>query len=302
VREVIPSALDGQRVDRVVAMLTGISRAEAAALVDDDAVLLDGVAVAGKVKVVEGQVIEVVGALPEPPAPPAADFGVEFGIVYVDDDLIVLDKPEGLVVHPGSGNETGTLVNGVLARYPEVAEVGDPARPGIVHRLDKGTSGLMLVARTPHAYDALVALLGARLVERRYLALVWGVPATATGLVDAPIGRSPREPTRMAVVADGRDARTRYELQRSYSSPVACAQLWCTLETGRTHQIRVHLSAIGHPIVGDPAYGGVQEGLSAPRPMLHAARLSFTHPLTGERLSFSSPVPADMAAVLTLLS
>ena len=192
----------------------------------------------------------------------------------------------------------GTLVNGLLARYPELAGVGDPGRPGIVHRLDKGTSGLLVVARTQAAYDGLVAQLAAHTAERRYLALVWGHPASAAGLVDAPIGRSPRDPLKMAVVADGREARTRYQVRETFDRPAPTALLDCRLETGRTHQIRVHLAAIGHPVVGDATYGGVRPALDVPRPFLHAYRLSFDHPATGERLTFESPLPADLATIL----
>jgi 23S rRNA pseudouridine1911/1915/1917 synthase len=301
-KETVPAALDGQRVDRIVSMLTGLSRTEAAALVASGGVRVDGRPVAGKLRVLEGQELDI----DEPEAVGTArlepDASVDVPVVHVDDDVIVVDKPEGLVVHPGSGHEAGTLVHGLLARYPELREVGDPQRPGIVHRLDKGTTGLLVVARTPDAYDDLVEQLSSRSVERRYVALVWGWPEAASGVIDAPIGRSPRDPTRMAVVADGREARTRYEVSRQFESPVRCALADCGLETGRTHQIRVHLSAIGHPVVGDAQYRGRREGLSASRPMLHAARLSFDHPGTGERVSFESPMPADMAALIATLS
>ena len=222
-------------------------------------------------------------------------------VVYEDADLVVVDKPAGLVVHPGAGREGGTLVNGLLARYPEIAGVGQPDRPGIVHRLDKGTSGLLLVARSPRAYDALVAMLSARTVDRRYRALVWGIPESPTGLVDAPVGRSSRDRTRMAVTVAGRDARTRYEVVRSYHEPVEVTELDCKLETGRTHQIRVHLRSIGHPVVGDARYGGDRQSLPVGRPFLHACRLGLDHPVTGEPLTFTSPLPGDLAAVLARL-
>jgi 23S rRNA pseudouridine1911/1915/1917 synthase len=299
--EEIPAALDGQRVDRVVALLTGLSRAEAAALVASGGVLVDGQPAAGKHRVAEGQVLAVVGPLPGPSRPPAPDPSVAFTVVHADEAVVVIDKPEGLVVHPGSGNDAGTLVNGLLARFPDVAGVGDPARPGVVHRLDKGTSGLLVVARSRSAYEHLVGQLSRRAVERRYLALVWGVPTPSAGRIDAPIGRSPREPTRMAVVAGGREARTSYEVRLAAHEPVEAALLACRLETGRTHQIRVHLAAIGHPVVGDAAYGGARPGLTAVRPMLHAWQLAFEHPVTGERLAFESPVPDDLQALLASL-
>jgi 23S rRNA pseudouridine1911/1915/1917 synthase len=294
----VPAALDGQRVDRVVAFVTGWSRAEVAALVEDGRVQLDGEDVAGKTRVREGQVVTVEGGPDRHEERPAPDAAVEFLVVHDDPDLVVVDKPAGLVVHPGAGVPGGTLVNGLLARYPEIGDVGDPARPGIVHRLDKGTSGLMLVARSPAAYDRLVAALGAREVDRRYLAIVHGVPATARGTVDAPIGRSRRQPTRMAVATGGRDARTSYEVRERFEQPVPAALVECRLETGRTHQIRVHLAAIGHPVVGDDTYGPRGAAPPAPRPMLHAYRLGVRHPITGQPLTFASPIPDDMEAVL----
>jgi 23S rRNA pseudouridine1911/1915/1917 synthase len=194
------------------------------------------------------------------------------------------------------------LAQALLARYPELATVGQPGRGGVVHRLDKGTSGLMVVARTPLAYDALVAQLGAREVGRRYLALVWGCPRPATGRIDAPIGRSRRDPTRMTVSNQGREARTTYDVDRVFERPVEAALVRCRLQTGRTHQIRVHLAAIGHPVVGDARYGGRRTPLSCPRPFLHAEQLAFDHPSTGERLSFSAALPPDLEAVLARLS
>ena len=226
---------------------------------------------------------------------------VRFTVVHEDDQLIIVDKPAGLVVHPGAGNEHGTLVNGLLARYPELRGVGEDHRPGIVHRLDVGTSGLLAVARTERAYRELVAALASRDVGRVYRTLVWGHPANPVGVVEAPIGRDHRDPTRMAVVVDGRPSRTRYRVLRQYSTPVAASSVECRLETGRTHQIRVHLAAIGHPVVGDATYGGVRPGISCPRPFLHAARLELDHPVTGESLEFESPLPADLAAVEALL-
>lgn len=296
ISEEIPHALDGERLDRVVAIVTDVSRSDAAAVIDAGGVRVDGVvATAGKVRVRTGQVIEIDPSLiPVPPAP-EPDPNVVFGIVHLDDDLAVIDKPAGLVVHPGAGNPDGTLVNGLLARFPEIAGIGDPIRPGIVHRLDVGTSGLMVVARTARAYDQLVAAMAARTVTRVYDALVWGRPGSASGIIDAPIGRDQRDPMRMAVVVNGRPARTHYETVENFDEVTL---LRCRLETGRTHQIRVHLSAVDHPVVGDATYGGVRDGVESPRPFLHAARLSFAHPVTGERLDLRSPLPADLEAVL----
>jgi 23S rRNA pseudouridine1911/1915/1917 synthase len=285
-------------VDRAVALLTGWSRAEVQELIDDDQIQVDGRTVIKSRRLVEGEVIGLL-AEPQPVGNPEAQ-PIPLVVVYEDADVIVIDKPAGIIVHPGAGHPDGTLVNGILDRYPEVAAVGDPARPGIVHRLDANTSGLLAVARTPVAYDALVAALGARTVDRGYLALVWGVPDSGSGIVDAPIGRSVRRPTRMAVREGGRQARTRYEVERTFEDPEV-SLLRCTLETGRTHQIRVHLAAIQHPVVGDPAYGGIRSGVEIARPFLHAATLAFVHPVTQEPQRFSSALPPDLVRVLDRL-
>lgn len=297
--ESIPPAMAGERLDRVVSIVTGVGRAEAAALVRDGRVRVAGHPVLVKShRVVAGDVVavDVPGRVDD--TRPAADPTVPVAVVHEDPDVVVVDKPAGLVVHPGAGHRDGTLVNGLLARYPEIAEVGDPARPGIVHRLDKDTSGLLLVARSQAAYEGLVGALARREVDRAYLTLVWGAVEAPTGLIDAPVGRSPRRRTRMAVSADGREARTRYEVVGSFSHPVVATLLRCRLETGRTHQIRVHLAAIGHPVVGDEAYGGARSSFPVPRVVLHAAELGFTHPVRGGRIELVSPVPADLEAVL----
>jgi 23S rRNA pseudouridine1911/1915/1917 synthase len=301
--ETVPAALDGQRIDRVVAMVTGLSRTEATALVAAGAVAVDGHVVArGKDRLQEGQVLKL-DVPDQGPAPlPEADASVVVPIVHADDDVIVIDKPAELVVHPGAGNPDGTLVNGLLALFPEIAGVGQPDRPGIVHRLDRGTSGLLAIARSERAYESLVAQLQARTVERRYRTLAWGHPESMHGLIDAPLGRSPRHPTRMAVIADGKEARTRYEVERLFDEPTATTEMICRLETGRTHQIRVHLAAIGHPVVGDDRYHGIRQSLACPRPFLHAEHLGFTHPVTGELVAFDSPLPADLVEVLSRVS
>ena len=300
--EEIPAGLAGERVDRVVAMLTGLPRADVAELVAAGAVAVgDKVVTKPSQRVAEGDVLHV--ELPdvvEEVLAPEPD--VEVPVVFEDDAVIVVDKPQSLVVHPGAGNDRGTMVAGLLARYPELAGVGQAERPGVVHRLDKGTSGLLVVARTEAAYESLVGQLSSRSVERLYSALVWGHPDPATGLVDAPIGRSRKDPTRMTVTADGREARTGYEVRTRYTEPIEAALVTCKLETGRTHQIRVHMAAIGHPIVGDPRYRGARQKFPAPRPFLHAHKLSFDHPVSGERVSFESPLPDDLAAVLARLS
>ncbi|RPI11742.1 MAG: RluA family pseudouridine synthase, partial [Actinobacteria bacterium] len=265
----VPAALDGERLDRVVAMVTGVSRAVAASLVDGGSVEVDGnIERSVKMRVSDGTRVRI--ELPaEDNAGVQPDPSVAVQVAYEDADVVVVDKPPGLVVHPGAGNPTGTLVNGLLARFPEIAEVGDPLRPGIVHRLDKGTSGLLVVARSPAAYGVLVDQLARRSVDRRYTTLVWGRPEPATGVIDAPVGRSARDPTRMTVSSRGRDARTHYRVERVHRSPALVALLDCRLETGRTHQVRVHLAAIHHPVVGDGRYGGKREPIAAPRPLLH---------------------------------
>ena len=292
---IVPATLAGERVDRAVALLSGWSRREVQELVRRGEVLLEGRVVPGSRRLSGGEVLELLGE-PTPPGPPQAE-EMSLQVRYEDNEVIVVAKPPGLVVHPGAGHASGTLVNGLLHRFPEIAGVGDPARPGIVHRLDRDTSGLLVVARSADAYDALVRALAARTVTRRYLALVWGVPDSPRGVIDAPIGRSTRRRTRMAVRSSGRDARTRYEV-RDRLQDDRFAFLVCELETGRTHQIRVHLAAIGHPVVGDAPYGGVRAGFALSRPFLHATTLAFTHPRTGEPVEVNEPLPKDLAAAL----
>jgi 23S rRNA pseudouridine1911/1915/1917 synthase len=296
---VVPEVLAGERIDSAVALLTGWSRADVQTLLARSAIVVDGRAVSKSHKLVAGTVVEL---LEEPAvgAPPAADETVAVDVRYADDDVIVIAKPAGLVVHPGAGHPGGTLVNGLLARFPDIAEVGDVYRPGIVHRLDRDTSGLLVVARTPRAYDSLVEQISSRSVDRLYVALVWGALSSPRGVIDAPIGRSTARRTRMAVRDSGKVARTAYEVRTAYVEPL-CTLLDCRLETGRTHQIRVHLSAIGHPVVGDATYGGSRAPISLDRPFLHATHLGFDHPVTGARIAFDDPLPAALAAVLALL-
>jgi 23S rRNA pseudouridine1911/1915/1917 synthase len=292
--------LVGERVDRAVAMLTGWSRREVELLVDAGSVLVDGRTVAKSRRLERDDIVEVLDE-PAVPGRPQPDPSITIAVRYEDRDLVVLAKPAGLVVHPGAGHPDGTLVNGLLARYPELAEVGDPARPGIVHRLDRDTSGLLVVARTEAAYDGLVAMLADHDVERRYTALVWGRPDATRGVIDAPIGRSVRRPTRMAVREGGRGARTNYEVVAEYPEP-GVSLLECRLETGRTHQIRVHLQAIGHPVVGDAAYGGARAALTLGRPFLHAGALAFAHPVTSVPVSVTEELAPELAEVLAGLA
>jgi 23S rRNA pseudouridine1911/1915/1917 synthase len=292
---VVPAALAGERLDRAVALLTGWSRSEVQALVDDGSVLVAGAPAAKSRRLETGEIVELLAApsLPTAPGPEAITLDVR----YEDDAIFVIAKPAGLVVHPGAGHAHGTLVNGLLALDPALASVGDPARPGIVHRLDRDTSGLLVVARTDTAYHALVTAMADREVGRRYLALVRGIPDATRGVVDAPIGRSTRRRTRMAVRSTGRPARTAYEVRSAWPEP-GVALLECTLETGRTHQIRVHLAAIGHPVVGDSAYGGAAGSPRIDRPFLHAHQLAFAHPINGDALRFEEPLPDDLGTVL----
>ena len=303
-RETIPAVLDGERVDRVVALLTGLARSEVAALVEAGQVSVGGRPVSVRSRrVSEGETLEVV--VPDVVvATVAADPAVDVTVVHADEHVIVVDKQAELVVHPGAGHATGTLVNGLVARFPDLAGAGagDPTRPGIVHRLDKDTSGLLAVARTPHAYASLVAQLQDRSMTRRYLALVWGHVEAGEGLVDAPIGRGAADPTRMTVSATGKDARTRYRVLARHDGPVPTSLLSCQLETGRTHQVRVHLAAIGHPVVGDRRYGGKRQAIAVGRGFLHAAGLAFDHPASGARMEFASPLPADLQSVLDELT
>jgi len=216
---------------------------------------------------------------------------LDIRIAYEDEHLLVVDKPSGLVVHPGAGHAAGTLVQGLLDRG---VSGGDPERPGIVHRLDRDTSGLLVVARTEEAYEGLRELVKARELEREYLALVRGRPRSRSGRIEAPIGRDRREPTRMSLDTDTpKPAVTNFEVIELFRDH---ALLRVRLETGRTHQIRVHLAAIGLPVAGDPAYGAPEEGLG--RQFLHAARLAFRHPVTGGPVEAESPLPPDLATAL----
>ena len=306
---VVPASLDGVRVDRAVALLADVSRSAVDALVADGRVRLDGKAVSSRsARLREGQALEVDRPEEQVAAGPEGDPTVDVVVVHEDADVIVIDKQAGLVVHPGAGHRSGTLVHGLVARYPELsalpAEVGsEPDRPGIVHRLDRGTSGLMVVARTPAAYHSLVGQLSARAVSRTYRALVLGHVEGESGLVDAPIGRSVSSPTRMAISRKGKEARTRYQVEQRFTSPAPTTLVRASLETGRTHQIRVHLAAIGHPVAGDEPYsqGRSLPGATITRPFLHAYELAFDHPTTGERRSWTSDLPDDLATQLAAL-
>jgi len=312
---VVPDPLAGERLDRVVALVWECSRAEAARLIDQEKVAVNGNPAGSRSqRLAAGDHISFFEAPTVGPAALEPDPSVELDVVHVDEHVIVVNKPADLVVHPGSGNAHGTMVHGLLARYPEIAEVGEPERPGIVHRLDRGTSGLLMVARTPSAYHALSAALGRREVHRGYVALVQGLPADDRGVIDAPVGRSTRHPTKMAVKADGRPATTHYRVTDRMATgsgsqdgpqdapvPYDSARLELRLETGRTHQIRVHLAAIGHPVLGDYLYGGPgAPGIN--RPALHAHTLGFDLPESGQPLRFEAEPPEDFSLLYRLLS
>ena len=302
---VVPDAAAGRRFDAVLAELfPAHSRSRLAAWVKSGEALLDGRAVRPRDPVRGGEVVSL-NAVPEVQTRSEPE-DIALDVLYEDADVIVLDKPAGLVVHPGAGNPAGTLVNALLHRDPAL---GLLPRAGIVHRLDKDTSGVMVVARTLAAHTALVEQLSARAVHRQYLAVVSGA-LVAGGTVDAPIDRHPRDRIRMAVREDGREAVTHYRLRERFR---AHTLLECRLETGRTHQIRVHMAHLRHPIIGDPLYGGAlklpraaTDGLVAAlrgfrRQALHAEALEFAHPVSGEPVRCTAPMPADMQALVAEL-
>ena len=294
---VVPLAHAGQRLDQSLAKLfPEFSRSRLQSWLSLGRIIVDG-ARAEPARKVRGGEIVFLAAAPDPRETAFVAEPMPLAIAYEDDALIVIDKPAGLVVHPGSGNWSGTLLNGLLAHCPALSGV---PRAGIVHRLDKDTTGLMVVARTLAAQTDLVRQLQARTVRREYLALVAGRVERA-GRIDAPIGRHPRERTMMAVVETGKPAVTHYEILERFAS---CTLLRCRLETGRTHQIRVHLASIAHPLVGDPVYrgkGGAASPVAFGRQALHAERLGLRHPASGADMSWTVPVPADMAALLAVL-
>jgi 23S rRNA pseudouridine1911/1915/1917 synthase len=284
---VVPPEHAGERLDVFLARSAG-SRAAAQRLLEAGAVLVDGRPRPKRHAVAAGERIEV-SAPPEPP--PAEVPDAPYAIAWEDEHLLVVDKPAGVVVHPGAGHRGGTLVQALAGR---VAGGEDPERPGVVHRLDRDTSGLLLLARSDAVHGALQAALRAREIERTYLALVDGRPGARRGTIDAPLGRDRRVRTRISTDTDDpRDAVTHFEVERHLPRSTL---LRVRLETGRTHQIRAHLKAIGHPVLGDPEYGVPGHGLR--RQFLHAAQLSFTHPVTGERIEVASPLPADLAEAL----
>ncbi len=286
----------GERLDVFLARrLPSLTRSRVRRLIDEGLVTVGG-RLPGKagVRLEPGQRVRV--TLPPPESTVLEPESIPLRIVYEDGDLLVVDKPAGLAVHPSPGHSSHTLVHAVLARCPNLSSIGGEGRPGIVHRLDKDTSGLVIVAKNDGAHLSLARQLKERRVEKTYLALVEGRIEPADAVIDAPIGRHPRHRKRMAVVEGGREARTRYRLLREVDGR---SLLEVRPETGRTHQIRVHLAAAGHPVAGDPTYGrrGPPPG-GLRRQFLHAQRLAFRHPRSGERLELEAPLPEDLAAVL----
>jgi 23S rRNA pseudouridine1911/1915/1917 synthase len=291
----VPPALAGRRLDQALAqMFPQYSRNRLQAWLKSGHVRVDGGRAEPRRLVAGGETVEVVPP-PDPGAAPPRAQRLPLRIVHEDRDLIVIDKPAGLVVHPGAGVPDRTLLNALLAHAPGLANV---PRAGIVHRLDKDTSGLLVVAKNVSAQAALAEQLATRTVRRVYLALVQGDPP-ASGTVDAPVGRDARVRTRMAVTHRGKPARTRFRVLERFGR---AALLECRLETGRTHQIRVHLQHIRHPLVGDPVYRrGTRHGIAFGRQALHAAELELVHPRTGRTLSWRSPLPEDMARLVERL-
>lgn len=297
----------------LAARLGGMSRMRVKGLIEGGRVVVGGRVVKAAYRVQAGERVEV--TIPPPPQDGLAAEAVTLTIVFEDEHVLVVDKPAGMVTHPGAGRPTGTLAAAALAHAPGMAGVGSPRRPGIVHRLDKGTSGLIVLAKTQAAYDALTVQLARRTVTRRYLCLAQGVPRRSEGVIDTAIGRDPRSRIRMAVLKEGKGKRavTRFRVLERFGSAVGAVSLIeCRLETGRTHQIRVHLASMGHPILGDDTYRGRRAApVGDPRltdliaglggVALHAAGLAFTHPATGARAEFSCPLPDRIGQIVSHL-
>jgi 23S rRNA pseudouridine1911/1915/1917 synthase len=297
----------GQRLDVVVAQHLARSRTACALLIRDGHVFVDGRAAKPASTVEAGQRIHI--DVPPVRDQSAAPQDIPIHLVHDEPDFCVVDKPAGMATHPARGNLDGTLVNALLAKLGPLPAINGVRRPGIVHRLDKDTSGLLVIAKSERAMTALTQAMADRRIKRSYDAVVFGIPRDARGVVDAPIGRDPHVRTKFAVRDDGRRAATHYRIVEVFatiaktdpSAPGSAALLRLELETGRTHQIRVHCAAIGHPIVGDDVYGHTFPGQTMRRQALHAAELSFTHPFSGEALRFTASWPADFAGLVERL-
>ncbi len=291
----------GERLDKILVTQLGerLTRSQIQQLIKDGHVTVNGKAIKPGVRLKGGETIK----LEIPPTPPDTTIvpePIDLTILYEDEDLAVIDKPAGLIVHPGVGSEGSTLVHAILARYPEIADIPiAPKRRGIVHRLDKDTSGVILIARNATAMHRLMKQFAERTVEKYYLTLVERPPKTSTGRIDAPIGRDTRDRKKMAVMRDGRPAVTEFVVLETFDEGQTLVRV--RLLTGRTHQIRAHMAYIGAPVVGDRVYGYRKQRLSLKGQFLHAHTLTFTHPRTGERLTFTSPLPGRLQHVLDQL-
>jgi 23S rRNA pseudouridine1911/1915/1917 synthase len=297
-RWIVPDSAQGARIDRVLATLLEESRAKVQARLERGEVSVDDVQVGKSYRVSGGECVVV--AEPRRAVTPPAPAWVP--VRYADDDVAVVAKPADLVVHAGAGVTTGTLVAALRAMGMSLASGDDPDRPGIVHRLDRGTSGLMVVARTDLALRGLRRQFDEHTVNRRYWALVDGVPDVAEAVIDAPIARHPQDRTRFQTAVGGRAARTYYVVRESYGR---ASRIDAHLETGRTHQVRVHMAALGHPVCGDRVYGAsvaLARDLGLARPALHAAHLAFTHPRDGRRIALDEPLPEDLATAVAKLT
>lgn len=292
---VVSAEQAGERTDVLVAALSGASRSAAAQSAKHGDVLVNGLPAKPSLQLAAGDVLEF--SIPERAAITAAPEQIALDILYEDDDLIVINKAAGMVTHPAHGATSGTLVNAVLAHTGTLP--GDAVRPGLVHRLDRDTSGLLVVAKSEQSLRRLGAAMFHRRIEREYLGLICGVPQHARGSIDGPIGRDPRNRLKYAIVSDGKPAVTHYELRQAFPKH---AELTFRLETGRTHQIRVHLAAAGHPILNDPIYGKRDPRIALPGQALHAWRLSFRHPATGAPLEFEAPPPPGYNQARALVS
>lgn len=289
----------GERLDKVIAgRLDELSRTHIQQLIKDGLVQVNDAPSKPAYRLEPEDCVSV--EVPIEEETPVLPEDIALNIIYEDDAIAVIDKPAGMVVHPGNANETGTLVNAILARWPQVVAVGDdPERVGIVHRLDKDTSGLVIVALTDEAREDLISQFANRTVEKHYMALTERHPPNDKGRIEAPIARDPRQRKRMAVLRDGREAYTEFQVRDFYGD---YALLDVYPKTGRTHQIRVHLAFLGCPIVGDTVYGFRKQRIKMKRVFLHAYRISFDHPVTGERISFESPLPVGLQDILNKLN
>ena len=304
----VPEELEGTRLDRCLAKLNpDWTRSRARKLIDDGHVMLNNSSSKASTAVRAGDTVGV-----DEPPPRLSDVegeDIPLNVIHEDHDLLLINKPAGLVIHPAAGNPSGTLVNALLHHCQDLSGIGGVERPGIVHRLDKDTTGIMVVAKSDRAHLALSIAFRQHTISKTYLAVCYGMPTSGDGVVDAPIDRHPRNRKEMAVVREGRPARTLYEVEETFAGT---SMVSCHPVTGRTHQIRVHMAHIGHAIVGDPLYAGRQwRNLpdptaqpvcrSFPRQALHARRIAFEHPVTKEAVEFEAPLPTDLEELLQVL-